>query len=225
MENVLFSLGNVLELNQTQLSSVSNKEVLLVLDTVAKNSLDYPVSFSGKTFTYSTYNTLGRRDLQAVIEAESCYSELNINFINQTTVASDNKLSKMAEVFVPQSVLKDQNITSAKMVVYAFKDDGVFPYKDDGVFPKTQNNMVDKVVKHQLSSIIVATSIFNRTIKNTRENIQITFKISSMDEARKAICMYWQFDKGMKRSHIQSKYTPLDSPRTIYQIEIQIMNY
>lgn len=182
-------MGKVLELNETKLSSVTNNnQVLLILDSVAKNSLDYPVSFSGKTFTYKTKNTLEQRDLKAVIKAKSCNSELNVDFINQTTVTGSNRNSNMAEIFIPKSVLRDQNLTSAKMVVYAFKD--------DRLFPQTQNNMVDKGVKQQLASVIMATSIFNRTIKNTRENIRITFKTNSMDSARSAKCMYWHFDKG-----------------------------
>ena len=192
-------MGKVLELNKTQLSTVANNnQVLLILDTVAKNSLDYPVSFSGKSFTYNTQTTLGQRDLNAVIKAKSCNSKFNVDFINKTGAARSNTISNMAEIFIPKSVLRDQNLTSAKMIVYAFKDDRVFPYKDDGVFSQTQNNMVDGDVSQQLASIIMATSIFNRTIKNTREDIQITFKANSMDEARIAKCMYWHLDKSMK---------------------------
>ena len=196
-----------MKLNETQLSSVANnRKILKVLDVVAKNSLDYPVSYASEMFTFSTYESLGNKDLTAVVKSKFCdYSVMNIDFMN-TTVTNSNHINKvsssdMAEIFIPKTVLSDQNISLARMVVYAFKNDRVFPYNDDGEILQSGNSVTVKNddksrIKQKVSSIIMATSIFNRTVKNTRENIEITFKLKSMVEAKNALCMYWEYDEG-----------------------------
>ena len=66
--NVLTTLDNLLHFNTTILSTPSNnKQILDVIATVAKASLDNPISFAGPKFTFATTPVSGDRVLNAII--------------------------------------------------------------------------------------------------------------------------------------------------------------
>ncbi|XP_066916357.1 adhesion G-protein coupled receptor G6-like [Clytia hemisphaerica] len=202
--NVLATLDNILHLNTTILSTSSNnKQILDVIASVAKNSLDNPVSYNGPEFTFATAKVSDKRDLKAIItsdpDSSTCkLKTMEVQFTDLVTTSNktNTQTSKMVEIFIPKSILKNQNISSANMIVHVFRKDKIFPQEIDKEI--TSNNLEKRRIR-KVTSLIMATSLYNKSISNTKEKIKITFKLKTMGEAKNALCTYWQEDKDTEK--------------------------
>jgi len=174
----------------------TNKQILDILNNVASNSLDQPVSYAGTSLTFSTTKVNDNQDFTAVVgTARNQNSKLSIQFSNVDSVTNGNTTqSNMAEISIPESVIRQYNLIATDVVVSAFREGKIFPKTEIQVEPTSQTT--SDSMEQTVASYIISTSFYNRSVKNAIEDIKVKFRMNNLSDAEKGVCSYWEENKG-----------------------------
>ena len=186
-----------MKLNETIVSThQTNKHVLDILDNVASNSLGQPVSYSGTSLTFSTTKVKDNREFTAAVDTLSTSNrKLSIRFRKTDSATNGNTTqTNMAEISIPESVIRQYNLTSTDVVVSALRDGKIFPKTDTRT--STTSETTSDSMEQTVGSYIIATSFYNRSVQNTIEDIEVKFRMSNLSDAEKGVCSYWEENKG-----------------------------